>query len=297
MEEEIKVYSFCPCFKDFEGELLCLNNDDLIDIEHSPIATEILSQEPTAGGIQRFEVGDGCTCYASIYTHDGYVYCVSQGWKIRIHEEDITADMLRQAIRLYTLGPIEITIDCASCIYGILFALVISQDQASVKRYLDEFSLKIAMKFSELEIKEIDENTPYFETIQEYLVDLLEDQHFWEEIYTKFKKEEHPEELLILANMMEQLDRYQFLFYSQVLNIRSISNSRILMKMLSHILQTSRRILNLNKSIRNMMTSELFKGFEEDDQLDQRIEDYLHKSKTIDHFFGNITDIMKGTTQ
>ena len=71
--------------------------------------------------IKQFEMDDGKTCYSSIYTYDGDCYCSSQGWKIRIHHEDITADMLMQSIRLYALGPTEITVDCTYYIVDRVF--------------------------------------------------------------------------------------------------------------------------------------------------------------------------------
>ena len=296
MEKEVTIYNFCPCFKDFEGELICLNDDSLCDIEHSIFAADILNQDASLELIKQFEVGDGKTCYSSIYTHDGSVYCSSQGFKIRIHKEDITSDMLKQSIKLYALGPTEITVDCASCIYGILLALVLSQDKASIKRYLDEFSLKVAIKFTEMELEVIDESTPYFETVQTYLVDLLEDQYYWQDIHEKLVEHGEPQPLVELVSKMEQLDRLQFLFYSQVLNIRSIENSRILVRMLSHILRTSRNILDLNDEIHTLIATDSIGGHDEDEILISKIEDYMQKSRTLDHFFGNIADIMKSTS-
>jgi hypothetical protein len=296
LEKEVTIYNFCPCFKDFEGELICLNNDSLCDIEHSIFAADILNQDATLDLVKQFEIKDGKTCYSSIYTYNDNVYCSSQGFKIRIHKEDITTDMLLQSIRLYALGPTQITVDCASCIYGILLALVLSQDKASIKRYLDEFSLKVAMKFTEMELEEIDESTPYFETVQTYLVNLLEDQYYWQAVHEKLVERDEPQPLVDLVGKMELLDRLQFLFYSQVLNIRSIENSRILVRMLSHILRTSKNILDLNEEIHSLVATDSIGGYEEDETLITKIEDYMEKSRTLDHFFGNIADIMKGTS-
>ena len=296
VEDEVRVYNFCPCFKDFEGELICLNADGLIDVEHAIFAADILNQGASIEMIKQFEMDDGKTCYSSIYTHDGQCYCSSQGWKIRIHNEDITADMLQQSIKLYALGPTEITVDCASCIYGILLALVLAQDQASIKRYLDEFSQKVAIKFTELELEEIPEGTPYFETIQNYLSALLEDQYYWKDMHEKLEDRNEPKALINFVEKLEQLDRYQFLFYSQVLNIRSMNNSRILMRMLSHILRTSKNILDLNAEIHSLIATDSVGGYQDDEELMSKIEGYMERSRTLDHFFGNIADIMKGNT-
>ncbi len=294
VDKEVRVYGFCPCYKDFEGELICLNADNLIDVEHAIFAAEIINQNATIESIKQFEMNDGKTCYSSIYTHDGGCYCSSQGWRIRIHNEDITTDMLMQSIKLYALGPTEMTVDCASCIYGILLALVLAQDQASIKRYLDEFSLKVAIKFTELELEEITDDTPYFETVQTYLAELLEDQYYWKDVHAKLVEQNESEALINFVEKLELLDRYQFLFYSQVMNIRSIQNSRILMRMLSHILRTSKNILDLNGEIHTLIATDSIGGYEKDSVLVERIDDYMERSRTLDHFFGNIADIMKG---
>jgi hypothetical protein len=293
--KDVRVYSFCPCYKDFEGELICLNDDGLIDIDHGMVASEILGQESTLKSIKRFEVGDGRTCYTSVYTYDGEVYCVSQGWKIRIHDESITSEMLEQSIKFYTLGPLEISIDCSSCIYGILLALVISQDQASVKRYLDEFSEKVAMKLTSMEDTTAKTNASYFQTVQLYIMELLENQSYWQAVCDRLKSDNQFKELATLIEKIEQLDRYQVLFYSQVLNIRSMENSRILMRMLSHILKTSKRILDLNNEIHTLLSLNKLSGYDVDADLKARIEEFMNRSRTLDHFFGNITDIMKGS--
>jgi hypothetical protein len=295
VQNDLHVYSFCPCFKNFEGELICLNNDNLNDIEHTIFAADILNRDASLEGLKEFEVNDGRTCYSSIYTYNGYTYCSSQGSKIRIHKNDITAEMLESAIKLYSLGPTEITVDCASCIYGILLALVITQDQASVKRYLDEFSLKIAVRFSESEFDDIVKDTPYFEVIQEYLVKLLENEYYWRKLNEKLIERKEQTPLTEFVNMMEQLNRLQFLFYSQIINTRSVQNSRLLVRMLSQILRTSKNILDLNAKIHSHVEINNIIDNLEDQTLHSRIMDYMGKSRTIDHFFGNIADIMKGS--
>ena len=112
----------------------------------------------------------------------------------------------------------------------------------------------------------------------------------------KLVEEGEPKPLVDLVSKMELLDRLQFLFYSQVLNIRSIDNSRILVRMLSHILRTSKNILDLNEEIHSLVATDSIGGHEEDETLISKIEDYMEKSRTLDHFFGNIADIMKGSS-
>ena len=68
------------------------------------------------------------------------------------------------------------------------------------------------------------------------------------------------------------------------------------MKMLSHILRTSKNILDLNGEVHSLIASNSIGGYEDDEILVSKIERYMEKSRTLDHFFGNIADIMKGNT-
>jgi hypothetical protein len=64
--------------------------------------------------------------------------------------------------------------------------------------------------------------------------------------------------------------------------------------MLSHILRTSKNILDLNGEIHTLIATDSIGGYEKDSALVERIDDYMERSRTLDHFFGNIADIMKG---
>jgi hypothetical protein len=75
-----------------------------------------------------------------------------------------------------------------------------------------------------------------------------------------------------------------------------MENSRILVRMLSHILRTSRNILDLNEEIHSLVATDTISGHEENEALISKIENYMEKSRTLDHFFGNIADIMKSTS-
>ena len=58
VEKEVRVYNFCPCYKDFEGEIICLNADGLIDVEHAIFAADILNQNASIDMIKQFEMDD-----------------------------------------------------------------------------------------------------------------------------------------------------------------------------------------------------------------------------------------------
>ena len=68
------------------------------------------------------------------------------------------------------------------------------------------------------------------------------------------------------------------------------------MRMLSHILRTSKNILDLNAEIHSLIATDSIGGYQDDEELMSKIEGYMERSRTLDHFFGNIADIMKGNT-
>jgi hypothetical protein len=301
-----RTYGFCPCFSDFGGEFICVNDDDVIEIDRLQMDPSLYGSEINPEKMEGFVVGDRRTCYLSIYTYDDCVYCVSQGWNLRIHDYDVTAEALTTAVELYSIGPQELGIDCSECIYGILLTLASplaesldpTERTASVKRYLDEFSLKIAVMLSERNSQKSKvadlEGIDYFALVREYIVELMEQQEKLKNIRLELLSDESNDWLVELIQMMENLSRYQFQFYSQVLEMRRLQNFKMLMRMLYFTLKSADSIYRLNDKIHSEVFSKRFKTLPKDNDAVRSFQEYSEESRTIAHFFGNILSIMKG---
>ncbi|MCK5152691.1 MAG: hypothetical protein KAQ65_12645, partial [Candidatus Thorarchaeota archaeon] len=95
-----------------------------------------------------------------------------------------------------------------------------------------------------------------------------------------------------LVSMRERLARLEFQFYSQTLQLRDIIEFNILIKMLQYVLKTSDEIIELNELIHSEIRSDRFCQLtERDDRLDS-LAGYAEKSRTIEHNFGNVLQIL-----
>jgi hypothetical protein len=92
--------------------------------------------------------------------------------------------------------------------------------------------------------------------------------------------------------MRERLARFEFQFYSQTLQLRDINDFHLLIKMLQYILKTSNEILRLNESIHAEIRSPRFKTAAVKDKRLKHLETYAEKSRTVEHNFGNILQIL-----
>jgi hypothetical protein len=84
----------------------------------------------------------------------------------------------------------------------------------------------------------------------------------------------------------------EFQFYSQTLQLRDINDFALLIKMLQYILKSSDDILQLNEDIYSVIRSEKFRDILQTDVRLSSLATYADKSRTIEHNFGNILQIL-----
>jgi len=92
--------------------------------------------------------------------------------------------------------------------------------------------------------------------------------------------------------MRERLARLEFQFYSQTLQLRDINEFNILIKMLQYVLKSSDEILELNERIHSEIRSDKFCQLVERDNRLDTLAGYAEKSRTVEHNFGNILQIL-----
>ncbi|MHA1481559.1 MAG: hypothetical protein ACTSQZ_09085, partial [Candidatus Thorarchaeota archaeon] len=92
--------------------------------------------------------------------------------------------------------------------------------------------------------------------------------------------------------MRERLARLEFQFYSQTLQLRDINDFRLLIKMLEFILKSSGQILTLNELIHTEIRSKRFREISKDNETLHHLVSYAEKSRTVEHNFGNILQIL-----
>lgn len=154
------MFEGCPCFKRFDNETLCVNNDSIKEIETIKVDPSFFSSCLTKEDIDKAVSTNPCSCYCSVYLNfkDNCVYCVSQGKKLHIHGKYIPADEMQDAFRYLSTktGPVNRDdippVICSECVYKFLLTLsdtysndMSEQEQTDeIKRYIDKFSLMMA---------------------------------------------------------------------------------------------------------------------------------------------------------
>ncbi len=307
----IKLVRGCPCYKVFGDEKLCVNNDSVLEIDAIEIDPSIFSFHYNKDSMEEEQATDGNVCYASIYVNypDNKVYCISQGWVLRIHGQDVPGNDLEDAMQFLSTKEISSSAEiCSECLYkfiltlGDTFADALSEKEKTdeVKKYVDKFSLMIAVKHSQTDDMmepigtedDIEEGVDHFEFLRNYLVQLLDQQNFWNNLAQELSEEDAEEWIQNLVSKRERLARVEFQFYSQTLQLRDINEFHMLIKMLQYVLMSSDEILDLNESIHSEIRSDKFRQLTEiDDRLDT-LTGYAEKSRTIEHNFGNILQIL-----
>jgi len=301
----------CPCYKVFGDEKLCVNDDSVLEIEAIEIDPSIFGFHTDKESMKEERATDGNMCYASIFVNypDNRVYCISQGWVLRIHGKDVPGDDLEDALQFLSTKEATANAEiCSECLYkfiltlGDTFADLMSKKEKTdeIKRYVDKFSLKIAVKHSQMDTlmrpigteEEIESGVDHFGFLRSYLVQLLDQQQHWSELGSKLAEERAPSWLLELIRMRERLARLEFQFYSQTLQLRDINDFNLLIKMLHYILRTSDEILSINAAIHEEIRSQRFAERAAKDERLATLAAYAEKSRTVEHNFDNILQIL-----
>ena len=307
----IKTVRGCPCFKVFGDETLCVNNDSVLEIDAIEIDPSMFSYRSSREGMMEEQSSDGTICYASIYINypDNKVYCISQGWALRIHGKDVPGNDLEDSMQFLSTKEASASAEiCSECIYkfiltlGDTFADLMSKMEKTdeIKRYVNEFSLKIAVKLSEMDQlmepigseSELEDGVDHFDFLRKYLIQLLEQQKYWSELRQKFVKENSEFWIQTLLKKREQLARLEFQFYSQTLQLRDINDFILLVKMLQYILRSADEILGINGEIHQVICSTKFIEMAAVDARLTSLATYAEKSRTVEHNFGNILQIL-----
>ena len=310
-ESSIKLVRGCPVYKVFGDERLCVNDDRVLEIDAIEIDPSIFSFHFDKDSMEEEQASDGNVCYASIYINyqDNKVYCISQGWVLRIHGQDVPGNDLEDAMQFLSTKEITSSAElCSDCLYkfiltlGDTFSDLLTEKEKTdeVKKYVDKFSLMIAVKHSQTDQMmepigtedDIEEGIDHFQFLRNYLVQLLDQQSYWTKLGNNLEEEQAEGWVKNLVTMREKLSRLEFQFYSQTLQLRDINEFNMLIKMLQYVLMSSDEILVLNDLIHSEIRSDKFRELVKRDDRLKVLEGYAEKSRTIEHNFGNILQIL-----
>lgn len=307
----IRLIRGCPCFKVFGDEKLCVNDDSVLEVDVIDVDTSLFGLARSKEDMDKERSDEDSICYVSVYIDDitNRIYCISQGWVLRIHGRDVPASDIEDALQFMSTKDLTASMEiCSDCIYKFILTLsdtyadtMTKQEKADeIRKYVDKFSLMIAVKHSDMDDMmksigsedDIEEGVDSFDFLRSYLVQLLEQQAYWSKVHYELNNEKANDWLIKLAQMRELLARLEFQFYSQTLQLRDIADFNLLIKMLQFILKTSDEILLLNENIHTEIRSERFMNLVKDDERFKHLEAYGEKSRTVEHNFSNILQIL-----
>jgi len=310
-QSSIKLVRGCPCYKVFGDEKLCVNSDSVLGVDVIDIDPHVFAFRKDKKGIEQERAAEGNVCYAAIYVNypDNRVYCISQGWVIRIHGKDVPGNDLEEALQFLSTKDLSANAEiCSECLYKFLltlsdvFADMMTRKEKTeeVKKYVDKFSLKIAVKLSQMDElmkpigteSDIEQGVDYFAFLRDYLVQLLEQQGYWSELGKALQESGAEPWVCELVSMRERLARLEFQFYSQTLQLRDIRDIHMLVRMFHFVLRTSDEILALNQKIHTEIRSQRFKQLAQKEERLAHLKGYAEKSRTVEHNFGNILQIL-----
>ncbi|MGY5854281.1 MAG: hypothetical protein RTU92_11990 [Candidatus Thorarchaeota archaeon] len=306
----IRLVRGCPCYKVFGDEKLCVNDDSILEVECIEIDPAIFGFHDSKLSMEEEQASDVNVCYASIFVNypDNKVYCISQGWMLRIHDRDVPGDDLEDALQFLSTKDLSASAEiCSECLYKFLLTLSdtftdtmsLKDKTDEVKRYVDKFSLMIAVKHSQMDgmksigtEDDIEEGVDHFAFLRSYLVQLLDQQSYWSQFHKDLSREDAEDWLIKLVASRLLLTRLEFQFYSQTLQLRDTADFHMLIKYLGYILKTSAHVLNINQEIHAEIRSDRFKKLVESEKRFDQLESYAEKSRTVEHNFGNVLQIL-----
>ncbi len=309
--KSIRIVRGCPCFKVFGNERLCVNDDSVLEIDVIGVDPTLFEfhNDKTDMDSERAEAGNICYCSVYINYPDNRVYCISQGWTIRIHNRDVRGQDLEDALQFLSTKDVSQSAEiCSECLYKFLltlsdqFADTMTKKEKTdeIKRYVDKFSIMIAVRHSQTDptMRPIGTEADYsegldrFAFLRSYLVQLLEQQAYWSSLATSIKDTIRDDWIIELIRDREMLARLEFQFYSQTLQLRDLYDFNLMIRMLSLILRTADDILTVNKRIHDKICSDRFKSYLAREPRLALLSAYTEKSRAVEHNFGNILQIL-----
>lgn len=119
---ENSIIRGCPCFKECNGEQICVNGDEIIDIEFIPIQPELLMEGSLGEGLRHGNNAHGI-CFQLLWIDEetNKLVCISQGKDVIIKSKLVMPNDLKDAVDILTGGRGDNhAVMCNECLYGVL---------------------------------------------------------------------------------------------------------------------------------------------------------------------------------
>ena len=260
-QEEVRFVKGCPCFREFGGERVCLNNDDVLPVNAISVDTTFFDDVTSHRQLDEMKSENESMCYLLIFLDrdHGDCYCVSQNRTIRIDGKDIKVSDIDSALQFVTNT--EKSSDglmCSECLYKYLRTLgevsegylTDAERERIVGQYIREIGYKMASELSGVRIPDpSDVAESQQESIAEYITRIGKSRSKWASVILRLRRSGADRALLDLIESYRSLHRLEAVFLFQVVGLDEPSEYDDAWTMLKVMLAISDRVRALSSHI------------------------------------------------
>ncbi|MHA2021130.1 MAG: hypothetical protein ACW96N_05405 [Candidatus Thorarchaeota archaeon] len=301
MSGSTRLVKGCPCFKEFGKEKVCLNNDDIIPIVSIAVDPMFLGDAATVEDLANLKSDNESMCYLLIFldAEGEKTYCISQGQKIRINEQDVKASEILAALQFVTTAEqASDGIVCSSCLYKYLVTLgdtfddVLTETERSelISAFVRDITAQMAIEL--IGSEEITDPEVIDELVSSSISQLLTTRITWASVLHDLKAEsEDNKQLIELISRYRQLARFETIFLFQVSTLRESDDKQVSMGLLRFMIDVAERIIRVIGIIRDSSHS-LSDTSVVPDYIQALLDDQVENRNRTEKWFTNLVKLL-----
>lgn len=115
----------CPCFREFEGEHLCVNDNYVRKMITIDVDKELIGSAHVSDEFISSKTNDDNLCFCLAYLgEDELYYCMSQQRDIKVRGQQVNKVEMQKALEILSPENVRFSsVLCGECLYNIIAAL------------------------------------------------------------------------------------------------------------------------------------------------------------------------------
>jgi hypothetical protein len=291
----------CPCYKKFDEECICLNDDDITPIYAISVDPSFFSADSSVDSLDEFKSDKPNMCYLLIFLDkdNDKTYCLSQGKEIRINSQSVKASDIEEALSFVNMT--EQSSDgavCSDCLYkylvtlGDVFEDLLSDTERTgmIKDYIKTASARMVDELEGVVHEEEDDESRRLR-IRERITHLMKKRAEWASLIHDRQKVDEDEDLLALLDAYRTLTRLESVFLLQVSSLAESSDELVALGILKFMVEVSSQVVQVVNRIRDLTHC-----IWDEDKMPEDLEEILKKEREsrrrADQTFNNIVRVL-----
>ena len=290
----------CPCYKEFGEEKVCLNNDSVFPINSISIDPSFFSKLDSRPLLKEFQSDKESMCYLLMFLdrEEGFCYCVSQGKRIRINDQDVKASEIDSALQFVTSS--EKSRDgvlCSECLYRYIRTLGESSEgfltdeerKDIIVSYVRNLANTMAMQLSGYD----GSNQPndFKEHLPTYINELNRNRSHWISLIRNLKKTDADKDLIQLIELYSTLSRLESVFLFQVQTLDDEQEKSDHLDALHFMVSVSEKVISINDEIRER-TNDLVSRDALPKNIQAMLSQHSQKRRETEYRFSNLVSVL-----